>query len=240
MAFIQAIQQFLFPAPTLSADIAQRLSAWKALPEPDLTQSFDKSEFIVVDVETSGFSLRKDNLIAIGACLLRNAKIPLNRTFDIVLRQEQTSSKQNILIHHISQAQQMNGIEPAEALMQFLEYVGKRPLLAFYVGFDQPMLDKAFKKYLGIHLKQHIWLDVAFIAPLFFPEKARQHRNLDFWMKLFHIQNIHRHNAVADAVATAQVMQAVMKAAPKDLSLRKLKDMQAKAMKIHNELHGPK
>lgn len=240
MTLFSRIKQFLVPSPTLSPDIVARLTAWKALPEYDLSQSFNESEFIVVDVETSGFSLRKDNLIAIGACLLRQAKIPLNQTFDIVLRQEQTSSKQNILIHHISHTQQMNGTEPAEALMQFLEYVGKRPLLAFYVGFDQPMLNKAFKKYLGITLKQHIWLDVAFIAPLFFPEKARQHRNLDFWMKLFHIQNMHRHNAVADAVATAQVMQAIMKAAPTDLSLRKLKDMQAKAMKIHNELHGPK
>ncbi|NOL50200.1 3'-5' exonuclease [Pelistega europaea] len=240
MQILKAVKRLFASTPALSPEIEQRLKAWEALPPPDLTRTFAESEFIVVDVETSGFSLRKDNLIAIGACLLKNAKIPLANAFDIILRQEQISSKQNILIHHISQEQQLNGVEPAEALMRFLEYMGKRPLLAFYVGFDQPMLDKAFKKYLGISLKHHIWLDVAFIAPLFFPEKARQHRNLDFWMKLFHIQNMNRHHAVADAVATAQVMQAVMKAAPINLNLQKLKDMQAKAMKIHNELHGPK
>lgn len=240
MAFIEKILSFWRSAPILSPELQQRLAAWKSLPEPDLQQCFEQSEFVIVDVETSGFSLRKDNLIAIGACYLKQGRIPLSPTFDIILRQEQSSSKQNILIHHISQSDQMNGIEPAEALMQFLEFTGKRPLLAFYVGFDQPMLNKALKKYLGIDLKQHHWLDVAFIAPLFFPEKARQHRNLDFWMKLFHIQNMNRHRAVADAVATAQVMQAVMKAAPRELSLRKLKDMQAKAIKIHNELHGPK
>lgn len=240
MNLLKTVQKFFVQTPTLNPEISERLAAWKALPEPDLTHTFNDSEFIVVDVETSGFSLRKDNLIAIGACLLKNASIPIAHTFDIVLRQEQSSSKQNILIHHISRAQQMNGVDPAEALMQFLEYMGKRPLLAFYVGFDQPMLDKAFKKYLGISLKSHIWLDVAFIAPLFFPEKARQHRNLDFWLKLFQIKNINRHHAVADAIATAQVMQVVMKAAPENLSLRSLKDMQAKAIKIHNELHGPK
>ncbi|ETD72289.1 exonuclease [Pelistega indica] len=240
MSLPRFIKSFFNPSPVIDEHIQQRLERWKALPEPDLAQPFTNIKFIILDVETSGFSLRKDQLIAIGACQLINGKIPLSQTLDVILRQEQSSSKKNILIHRISRQAQLNGIDPAEALMQFLEFIGKQPLVAFYVGFDKPMLNKALKKYLGIDLNNRTWLDIAFVAPLFFPEHARQHRNLDYWMNLFAIQNSNRHKAISDAIATAQVMQVIMKSAPENLKITELKRMEAKAMRIHQELHGQK
>lgn len=228
---------FWKPRLTLSENLAQRLLAWQSLPEPDLNQSFKHTRFVVLDVETSGFSLRKDSLIAIGACVLNDSKIPCNCFFDKVLKQELSSSKENILVHRISKSVQINGVAPPEALMSFLEYVGKDPIIAFYVGFDKPMLNKALKKHLGIELNRHTWLDAAFIAPIFFPEQARQHRNLDFWMALFGIQNLARHHAIADAIATAQLMQVIMKKADSHLSVKELKQKEARAVKIYSQTH---
>lgn len=235
------------PTPTLSPELQRRLAAWQDLPATDLTKTFAETDCVVIDLETSGFSFRNDNLIAIGACRIENGLIPLSKSFQIILRQDQSSSKENILIHEIGDSDQRTGIEPAEALMQFLEYLGKAPLVAFHVGFDQPMLDKALKQHLGIELKPYSWFDVAFLAPLFLPQISTKRQNLDFWTKHFNINNPNRHNAVFDAIATAEVMQAVMKQPLKgksDLSvgtgldMKKLFQMEQRARKIHRQLHG--
>lgn len=235
------------PTPELSQDIQRRLSQWQALPTIDLTKSFAESDCVVVDLETSGFSFKNDHLIAIGACRLKNGLIPLGKSFQIILKQDESSSKENILIHHIGDSDQRSGTEPVEALMQFLEYMAKAPLVAYHVGFDQPMLDKALKQYLGIELKQHTWFDVAFLAPLFLPDISTKRQNLDFWTKHFQINNPNRHSAVFDAISTAEVMQAVMKQPLKgkdgicigqSLDLSTLYKMEQRARKIHRQLHG--
>ena len=235
------------PTPELSQDIQRRLSQWQALPTVDLTKTFAESDCVVVDLETSGFSFKNDHLIAIGACRLENGLIPLRKSFQIILKQDESSSKENILIHHIGDSDQRSGIEPVEALMQFLEYMAKAPLVAYHVGFDQPMLDKALKQYLGIELKQHTWFDVAFLAPLFLPDISTKRQNLDFWTKHFQINNPNRHSAVFDAISTAEVMQAVMKQPLKgkdgicvgeSLDLSTLYKMEQRARKIHRQLHG--
>lgn len=225
--------------PTLSPELAQRLARWQALPDPDWQQHPNTMHAVVLDVETSGFSLRKDRLIAIGACRLQGQTLPLTPTFHRILRQSNSSSKANILVHQIGRGAQMNGLEPAEALMQFLEYMGKAPLLAYNVGFDRPMLDKALRRYLGVSLAKHLWLDVAFLAPMYCPEKSRHHKSLDFWMYQFELRNLSRHDATADAMVTAQLMQIIQRRLPEDISLAKLKQAESKATRIHRELHGP-
>ncbi|HZJ97559.1 MAG TPA: 3'-5' exonuclease [Oligella sp.] len=248
MSFLNSIfARKKLPTPELSQDIQRRLSQWQALPTVDLTKTFAESDCVVVDLETSGFSFKNDHLIAIGACRLENGLIPLRKSFQIILKQDESSSKENILIHHIGDSDQRSGIEPVEALMQFLEYMAKAPLMAYHVGFDQPMLDKALKQYLGIELKQHTWFDVAFLAPLFLPDISTKRQNLDFWTKHFQINNPNRHSAVFDAISTAEVMQAVMKQPLKgkdgicvgeSLDLSTLYKMEQRARKIHRQLHG--
>lgn len=233
--------------PVLSADIRNRLERWQKLPDTDLSKPFAETNCVVLDLETSGFSFKNDQLIAIGACRLQNSRIPLGHSFQIILKQTESSSKDNILIHHIGDSDQRSGIDPAEALMQFLEYMGKDPLIVYHMGFDQPMLDKALKQYLGIELKRHTWLDVAFIAPMFLPKVAVKRQSLDFWTKHFEINNPNRHSAVFDAIATAETMQAVMKQAANDgsglcigrrLPMQTLCKMQRRAIKIHRQLYG--
>jgi DNA polymerase-3 subunit epsilon len=251
MSLLQSISSFLggnkVPEPELSDDIRQRLQRWQNLPEVDMEKTFNESQCVVLDLETSGFSFKNDHLIAIGACRLRNGLIPLGESFQIILQQDESSSKENILIHHIGDSDQRSGIEPAEALMRFLEYMGKDPLIVYHIGFDQPMLDKALKCYLGIELKRHHWLDVAFIAPLFLPDVTTKRENLDFWVKHFKIHNPNRHSAVFDAIATAEVMQGAMKQPLKvdsdktvgqSLSMDTIDKMQARAAKVHRQLHG--
>lgn len=198
-----------YPKPTLTSEQSARLAAWHALPDVALSASFDHSRFVVVDVETTGLSLMSDTLISIGAVAVVNGRIALGDCFSVVLQQHQSSEKENILIHGISGSEQRGGDDPVEAILTFLEYVGKSPLVAFHVAFDESMIQRAIKQYLGFWFK-HPWLDLAYVLPALNSRLMYSHRSLDDWAAYFKIFNEERHNAVADALATAHLMLIAM------------------------------
>ena len=202
------LDRFLGRKPDLTPQQAQRLAAWQALPVPPQDRVFSESRYVVVDVESSGLNISRDRLIAIGAVAVANGRIQLDDSFEIVLQQARVSEKGNILIHGIGGTAQREGMPPADALLAFLEYLGKDPLVAFHVAFDESMISRAMRTFLGLDFR-HAWVDLAYVAPGLYPQLARRHRTLDDWMGLFRIGNYARHNALADALSTAELLLAL-------------------------------
>lgn len=198
----------------LSPAQQQALDDWRQLPDADMTRSHASTRYVVVDVETSGLDMKKDRLISIGAVALSDARMEFSDAFQVVVRQDQISSHDNILIHGIGGSAQSEGMDPAEALLLFLQYIGKSPLVAYHAFFDQSMIDKALVKYLGIELEQD-WIDLAWVLPDFFQFRTDGRVPLDDWLRLFEIENILRHNAVSDAYATAKLLQVAVAAGNK-------------------------
>lgn len=211
-------------SPILAPEEAGRLEAWQAQAAPSLEQPLSEGRYVVVDVETSGLNLAKDRLIAIGAVAVKDGKIDLGDSFEIILQQKAVSEKENILIHGIGGTAQSSGVPPVEALLRFLEYLGKSPLIAFHVTFDETMIKRALKEFLGVEFK-HPWVDLAYIAPALHPDLARRYRALDDWMGYFRINNYARHSALADALSTAQLLQVLAGKAMKK-GARHLADLQ--------------
>jgi DNA polymerase III subunit epsilon len=203
------LQRWFASVPRLTLQQIDRLAAWNALPAPGLNESFDHARFVVVDVETTGLNLMTDTLISIGAVAVVNGRIVFGDSFSVVLQQQEISRKENILVHGISSSAQREGAEPAEALLDFLDYLGKSPLVAFHVTFDRTMIRRALKQYLRLSF-EHAWLDLAYVMPALYPRLAHNHRALDDWIARFNIHIEARHNALADALATAQLFQVAL------------------------------
>ena len=191
-------------SPTQSA----RLAAIKSRTRADVNTSLDQARCVVVDVETSGLDVAHDRLIAIGAVAVCGARVCLSDSLDIVLRQAVSSSRDNILIHGIGGQAQSQGLDPVDALLSFLEFVGGDPLIAFHVTFDQTMICNALRDRLHFRFDNH-WADVAHIAPALYPDLAARNQSLDQWMSAFSIRNFARHSALGDALATAELLLAL-------------------------------
>ena len=200
--------------PQLSIQQQQRLAVWQELPGVSQAEPVTETRYVVVDVETSGLNLLEDKLISIGAVAVVNGKISLGDSFYVVLQQRAASEKGNILLHGIGTAEQLEGEPPAEALLAFLDFLGKSPLIAFHVTFDETMIRRALREYLGFSFK-HPWLDLAYVMPGLNPPLARKYRALDDWIGHFNIRIDVRHNALADALATAQLFQVAIAQAGK-------------------------
>lgn len=199
------LQRWLSDGPRLDPQQLRRLAAWQALPQPELGTPVGQARLVVVDVESTGLNLKTDTLISIGAVAVVNGSISLSDSFSVVLQQRVTSPRENILIHGITGSAQRAGAPPADALLSFLEYLGKSPLVAFHVAFDETMIRRALREYLGMRFT-HPWLDLAWLLPALWPDVARSIRALDDWSERFSIRNEDRHNALSDALATAQLL----------------------------------
>lgn len=195
--------------PDLAAGLAERVARWRAMAEFERERPTAVGRWVVVDVETSGLDAMRDSLIAVGAIAVVDGAIDLADSFEVVLRQHRPSEAGNIEIHGIGGTEQAEGREPAEALVEFLEFIGKDPLVAFHAPFDSIMLRRAIDRHIGFAFRRP-WVDLAEIAPLVWPRYASRLSGLDDWLEVFSIPVAFRHRAIADCMATAQLLLIVL------------------------------
>ncbi len=209
MSFLQSLFGTRHAAAQPDAATAAAVARWQALPAPDLRGPLAAQRWIVVDVETTGLNIREDRLLAIGAVAVEGDEIRLERSFEVVLRQQAASDAGNILIHRIRGGEQLEGVEAAEALLAFLEYAQKLPCAAFHAAFDEAMLRRAVSDTLGIEFGLP-FIDLAQLAPALVRDAPPKLGSLDEWTAHFSIEIAARHRAVADALGTAQLLQVLL------------------------------
>lgn len=158
------------------------------------------TRWVVLDVESSGLDPARDALISVGAVALHGDRVVPGDSMELVVRQQEASSRENILVHGVGRAEQLGGVEPAAAVRAFLDYVGRAPLLAFHAPFDRGFLARAVKAYVNTPF-DNPWLDLAELAPALEPRLRA--RSLDEWLAHYDIPVSARHSAAADAFATA-------------------------------------
>jgi len=195
--------------PKLDAGRAAALRSYRASGNPEARAALAAQRVVVVDVESSGLDPFRDRLISVGAVAARGGLVRLGDSFEVVLRQDQASDERNIVVHGIGGTAQMEGCDPAAGLADFLAFAGNAPLVGFNADFDRILIERATDAALG--MKPHnLWLDLALIAPALHPGRGGARPTLDDWLQAFGIENHARHNALADALATAQLMLALL------------------------------
>lgn len=187
----------------LSAAQLQRRAALSAPLAVD-DRPLNQQRWVVLDLETSGLDLRRDQLLSIGAVVIEQGAIDFAQQFECTLHRADHRVSASVLIHGIAPSEIANGVEPAQALLAFMEFLQGSPVLAFHAGFDRHMLGRALKETLGLRL-QHGFYDVAQWAPALCPQANIANGGLDDWTEYFGLQVHQRHHASADALVTAEL-----------------------------------
>lgn len=187
------------------------------LPAPKIPgeQSLSDCRLIVLDLETTGLHMAKDEVIAIGAVAIRGGAIPLDDQFDLILKRPELDIRETVLIHGIGPEALTQGHETEDALLHLLEWMDGDPILAYHSAFDQKFLEKTLKSQLG-YTRPHTWMDVADLMPAFFPDAQTGGKGLDHWADFFGLEVSERHHAAADALATAELTLIALNKARKD------------------------
>lgn len=180
--------------------------------------SEEPARWVVLDVETTGLDPHRDRLLAVAAVAVQRhgdaLSVRLADSFEAVLRHEAAADappdRHNILLHGIGLGAQRNGADPEAVLRAFADWAdaaGPAPRLGFHVAFDRAVIERQWRAHRAVlgAPRGGPWIDLEPLAALAHPNvKARA---LDEWLDHFGIGCLQRHNAAADALATAELLQ---------------------------------
>lgn len=183
-------------------------------PQPIDSTALNGARLVVLDLETSGLDFQHDEILSIGAVAIDTGILSMADQFECTVFRPTHRASQATLLHEITPGEINHGVPADDALLGLMEFAGYCVFLAFHAGFDQRMLKRGLRQDLN-HRLQHRFLDVAELAPMLFPEAAQQCSTLDDWQNHFHLDNSERHNAAADAQATAEILLILLNRAAK-------------------------
>jgi DNA polymerase-3 subunit epsilon len=223
--FIGSAVEYLLGGARVGGANEVRLRRWFALPDANLVLPHARARYVVGDFETSGSGPGRGRLISIGAVVVAQMQIDLAGCFSTVLRQDHASTDANILVHGVGGQAQLAGVEPATSMLDFLEHLGKAPLVAFHADPARAVVDRAMRSILGVPFR-HAWIDLSALLAALHP-KVRC-ATLEDWLVHFGLAAGTWHDSLADAFVTAQLVQVALDAATRAgmTNARRLVDLQ--------------
>lgn len=182
----------------------------KKLKDKEYSYLFEEgieNEYICFDCETTGLNPKVDDIISIGAVLIRNNTIVSSKKFVRFVKPKTKLQSEAIKVHHIRECD----LEDAEnidiVIKEFLNFIGSRTLVGYYLEFDIAMINKYLKDFLGIKLPNKIY-EVSAIYYDWKIEKIPQSNidlRFDTIMKDLDIPTFTKHDAFNDALMTSMI-----------------------------------
>ncbi|WP_339648153.1 3'-5' exonuclease [uncultured Salegentibacter sp.] len=191
-----------------------------------LPEEIAETRFVVFDTETTGFDIKKDRMLSIGAVGIENKSINIADGFEEYILQE-TFNPKTVKIHGIIQNERIETLSEEEAVKAFLKYIGNSVLVAHHAGFDVGMINEALSR-MGLPRLKNKVLDTVnlyrgtrIISNLINREKSY---SLDEIAETYNIDTKDRHTAAGDAFITALAFLTILGKLNTDrkLNLKKL------------------
>lgn len=153
------------------------------------------TNYVCVDVETTGLNPKDEKIIEIGAVKVVNGQI--TERFQSFLKPGRPLGPRIVALTGITDEMLKDAPEPGEVVARFNKFCGDLPLLGHHLTFDYAFLKKAMVNEKLSFEKNG--LDTLRIARKYLPEL--ESRSLEFLCRHFDIKHT-AHRALGDAEAT--------------------------------------
>lgn len=166
-----------------------------------------KDEYVCFDCETTGLNPKIDDIVSIGAVIIKDNKIISSKKFVKFVKPKTKLQADAIKIHHIRECDLKDAEDIDKVIKEFLNFIGNRKLVGYYLEFDIAMVNKYIKPKLGITLPNEA-LEVSAIYHDFKIERIPQ-GNIDLRfntiMNELQIPSLGKHDAFNDALMTSMI-----------------------------------
>ena len=164
-------------------------------------------EYVCFDCETTGLDPKKDDIVSIGAVIIKNNTIIASKKFVKFVKPKTKLQAEAIKVHHIRECDLQDSEDMYSVIEEFLHFIGNRTLVGYYLEFDVAMINKYVKPKLGITLPNKI-LEVSAIYYDYKIERIPQ-ANIDLRfntiMNELKIPSFGKHDAYSDAMMTSMI-----------------------------------
>ena len=191
----------------------------KQLKDEKYAYLFDKgpkNEYVCLDCETTGLNPKKDEILSIGAVIIKDNKILMRKTLNIFVKPDKDATEESIKIHQIRPIDLENAVSPKEAILELLEFIGSRAIVGYYIKFDMAMISKYTKQYIGIKLPNHS----IEVSSMYYKTRPKNSEyafidlKFDTIMKELDIPELGKHDALNDAIMTSMIFLKVKELTP--------------------------
>lgn len=172
----------------------------------------DALEVVSLDLETTGLDPKKDSLLSFGLVEIKHQGILLNTAWHEIIRIEQDIPEASAVIHHITDDQAAGGKTLEFLLPKLLQQLAGKIMLVHYANIEQNFLDAACRKLYGspfiINTIDTLQLGQRLMS-------LRNHNIQSGNLRLFNLRPLFglpmykAHNALYDALATAELFLAM-------------------------------
>ncbi|MEL6443621.1 MAG: exonuclease domain-containing protein [Bacteroidota bacterium] len=203
------------------------MRAFLDAPPPDPRTPLGEVELLSLDLETTGLDPKRDAILSVGSVPVAGGAVKVGQSAHVLVRADR-SVAQSATVHGLLDCDVEEGISLEDALAHVLERLAGRVLLAHHAVFDHGCLDHACRVVYGVPLLVPT-VDTLAIARRRHHARAHQHHGtaapdafrLATLREAHGLPAYHAHNALSDALATAELFLAMI---AEDATLR-LKDV---------------
>lgn len=190
-----------------------------SVPLPALNTPIDKIKILAVDFETTGLDAKQDKLLSVGFVTLNQQQISLKSSYHQIIKTKEQLEESNVIIHHITDSQKEQGQALAMVVEALLKQLAGSVMLVHFARIEKQFLTQACIELYGMAPTFPI-IDTLALAKrrldkrdvAYDPSELR----LANLRQKFKLPEHYAHNALNDAIATAELFMAQMSKANKD------------------------
>lgn len=172
----------------------------------------EKLTIVSLDLETTGLDPQKDKILSFGLVELQHMTIKLETARHQLITINEEIPEESAVIHQITDDQAATGVSIQEALQELLQRLAGKVMLVHYSAIEQRFINAACERLFGAPFVIPI-IDTLVLAQRIF--ERRNHTIQPGDLRLFNLRprynlpNYKAHNALSDALATAELFLAM-------------------------------
>jgi DNA polymerase-3 subunit epsilon len=164
--------------------------------------------FVIFDSETTGLDPQKDDVVQLGAVRVVNGKVVASEVFDTLVNPGRAIPPGSTKVHRISDEMVADAPEFSTVCRAFHTFVGDAVLVAHNAPFDMAFLHRQAEAS-GVRFDNPV-LDTVHLSAIVYGGSAEHTLDAISERLGFEIASDHRHTALGDALATAEVLAAFL------------------------------
>lgn len=178
---------------------------------PDPATAIFDTPIVALDFETTGLDVHKDHLLSVGHVEMVNEKVLLGTAVHRLIATKKEIPEATAVIHGITDDDALTGGKVQTVVEEMLERFKGKILLAHHAAIERTFLQRACLNLYG-HAPVLPMIDTLELARLWFDKRglgfSPNELRLYNLRERYHLPRYHAHNALLDALATAELLLA--------------------------------